>query len=164
MALAFLKFLTSGLRVQVASFPAHKTRKPHARLVLAAIDGSPASRAVLQAAARLCHTQEDKLLILTVKEPRPAEPPHDSRAVVPAQNDDLFQFMSDLQPMHAQWEKKVVVGDPRSVILEASAGASYVVIGARGAGLERISESLMPLGSTALFVAQHARAPVLIVR
>jgi nucleotide-binding universal stress UspA family protein len=133
--------------------------------VLAAIDGSSVSRSVLQHAVRLCTGADDKLLILTVKEPRPAQPPNDSRAVVLAQNDDLFALMAELQePIKTQWEKRDVVGDARTVILESSAGVDYVVIGARGVGSERINETLMPLGSTAQFVAQHSHAPVLIVK
>ncbi len=125
------------------------------------------SRNVLQAAVHLCTQGDDKLLILTVKEPRPALPPNDSRAVVVAHNDDLFALMAELQePIKTAWEKRDVVGDPRTVILESSAGVDYVVIGARGlgGGAERIPESLMPLGSTAQFVAQHSHAPLLIVR
>ncbi len=149
-------------RFQVFDFFGLKLRT---RLILAAIDGSAISRNVLQQAVRLCTQADDKLLILTVKEPRPALPPNDSRAVVLAHNDDLFALMAELQePIKTPWEKRDVVGDARSVILESSAGVDYVVIGARGLGEERISDTLMPLGSTAQFVAQHSHAPVLIVR
>jgi hypothetical protein len=88
------------------------------------------SRAVLKEATKLCLREQDRLLIVRVIPPKPADDLNRHRAIVAASNDDLRALISEFAFV-GSWNNQEIEGEPRSVIVEtaASVDADYLVLG-----------------------------------
>lgn len=145
------------------------------RVLLAAVDFSPFSAAVLRAAGRLRTALQAELVVLNVLNQRDVDAVETVQRLYPAV--DVAQFLEKSkaerlegisrllaeQGLDASGIRKIVrVGVPYREILRAAGEekADLVILGARGRG--HLAETLF--GSTAEKVFRRSPVPVLIVR
>lgn len=139
-----------------------------ARSVIAATEGSAGSLQAVEWAAREAVLRGEPLRIVSV----PALPPQltpgpDQRETVAgiirsAARKALAtaaQRAAELEPALAV-TTEMLSGPPVKALSDASAGASLLVVGARGAG----GFSAMTLGSVGRYLATHASCPVVVAR
>jgi nucleotide-binding universal stress UspA family protein len=125
--------------------------------VVAGVDGSPASHAVLGFAAEEAALRHVPVLAVC------------ALADAPGSLGGARQMEEEFTSLLTRWEKRhpgvtvlrqVTQGSPRAALLEAGADAQMVVAGARGRG----GVPGMTLGSVAAALLHHAPCPVGIVR
>lgn len=135
----------------------------HAGPVVVGVDGSEASKEALRWAARMAAVEGVSILALTTWEYPPAfnspvdvdwRPDVDAETVLHETLDEVF---GDERP--ATLEARVVHGPARTVLLEASEGATLLVVGSRGHG----GFAGLLLGSVSSACAEHGHCPVLVV-
>ncbi|MFA1547933.1 universal stress protein [Actinomadura chokoriensis] len=134
------------------------------RAVLVGFDASPAAERALRWAAAEATPRGVPLLVCHAWTwPYPLTP-HDEDALKIVQSmgalavDDGVRLARQAAP-GLDVRPLLVKGTPPGALLEASADAALIVIGARGAG----GFDKLPIGSTALHVPAHADRPVIVV-
>jgi len=137
-------------------------------VILAAIDGSPASANVATTAARLAHTFAGaELHLLHVIDTSAeadsttlAENAKEREARHQKHLDHAAALILELDLVRAQ--EHLVLGSPKGVVLEVAAelGADLIVVGTHGrTGINRLL-----VGSVAELIVRSAHCPVLVVR
>lgn len=152
-----------------ASCPVVVVREPHdpgARRIVVGIDGSPTSMAALDFAVRRAEMTGETVVALHawhVRAPstdvwnaRPRDLATEERELL------LAESIAGIRTDHpdVRVEHEVVAVAPQKALVDASAGASLVVVGSRGLGYFR---GLM-LGSVSQAVLHRAECPVAVVR
>jgi nucleotide-binding universal stress UspA family protein len=132
--------------------------------VVVGVDGSDASKQALRWAAQIAHGYRAHLLVVTAWHfpvdsgwstvPGDWNPRHDMEKCMTQAVDEVFG--SD-RP--ADLTLSVVEGNSARALIDASAGATMVVVGSRGHG----GFAGLLLGSVSASVAEHALCPVLVV-
>ncbi|MGW0605010.1 universal stress protein [Streptomyces sp. NPDC002640] len=136
------------------------------RTIVAAIDGSPASRAAADWAAREAGLRGLPLKLVKVWEPLP-----DTLAATTASDTTTLEHWSgkvlraaaeETTARHPGLEvlEELIAGRPAEALPEAAAGAELLVLGSRGLG--RLGGFLV--GSVGLSVVARSRTPVVLVR
>lgn len=138
------------------------------KVILAAVDGSPRARAVVQAAAALAERCEASVVLVRALTLHP-ELPASAMALTPDQVADLVrdEALEALRALERDVPEKrrrgvrVGFGTPCDIIdrFVAAEDADLIVIGAHGyGGFDRM------LGTTAAKIVNHATRAVLVVR
>ena len=131
--------------------------------VVVGVDGSESSKEALRWAVRMAAVEGARIRALAAWEyPQAYNSPVDVnwRPDVDAQtvlDDTLREVFGDERP--AGLEAEVVHGPARTVLLDASVGATLLVVGSRGHG----GFAALLLGSVSSACAEHAHCPVLVV-
>ncbi|KUO17714.1 universal stress protein [Streptomyces dysideae] len=140
--------------------------------VLLAVDGSPASRAAVEFAFAQASLHTTDLLALHAWNPHteraydgPGDPPfvtYDEDRLRDEEQRVLAEALGGLRDKYpdVSVHRRLVRGRIRASLIEASADAGLVVVGARGLGGFR---GLL-LGSVSQAVLHHAHCPVVVVR
>lgn len=138
-------------------------QQAHAGPVVVGVDGSESSKEALRWAARMAAVEGVPILALTAWEYPPTfnspvdvdwRPDVDAETVL---HETLDEVLGDDRP--ATLEARVVHGPARTVLLEASEGATLLVVGSRGHG----GFAGLLLGSVSSACAEHGHCPVLVV-
>lgn len=126
--------------------------------MLVGIDGSPSSEDALSWAVAEAGRRGTTLRVLSVVSSVRREPPPEALLAV----EDHLRTMVDrvVRGTGVDAVTQVVAGKPGATLSAESADAAMVVVGSRG--LTRFDDLL--IGSVAIQVATHARAPVVVVR
>jgi nucleotide-binding universal stress UspA family protein len=119
---------------------------PIARIGVA-YDGSPQAHWALVAAARLARAMGAELAVLTTA-------PSAERAATP-----LHSARVTLERDMPSFDSRVLIGDPRAALADASAGVDLLLCGSRG----RRHPLSAVLGSVSAHLIAHARCPVVVV-
>jgi nucleotide-binding universal stress UspA family protein len=131
--------------------------------VVVGVDGSASSKQALHWAARLAAAEGSTIQAITAWEYPPSfnapvdvnwRPDVDADTVLTETLDEVF---GDDRP--AGLEAHVVHGSARTVLIDASRGASLLVIGSRGHG----GFAGLLLGSVSSACSEHAHCPVLVL-
>jgi nucleotide-binding universal stress UspA family protein len=132
-------------------------------LVVVGVDGSEASLAAVETAAREARWRKAALKVVhAFVWPGAHTPPVRPDGLTHVADDLVAEAVErarstapDIEVAHT-----VVTGDPLSVLEQQSHTAELLVVGSRGSG----AFAALLLGSTALHLATHSRCPVLVVR
>ncbi|MEU9578406.1 universal stress protein [Streptomyces chilikensis] len=136
------------------------------RTIIAAIDGSPASRAAAGWAAREAELRALPLKLVQVWEPLPdrlaAATASDPTTIEHWSGKVLRSVAEEIAARHPGLEltRELIAGRPAEVLPGAAAGAELLVLGSRGLG--RLGGFLV--GSVGQAVVAAARTPVVLVR
>lgn len=131
--------------------------------VVVGVDGSASSKQALHWAARLAATEGSTIQAITAWDYPPSfnapvdvnwRPDLDADTVLTETLDEVF---GDDRP--AGLEALVVHGPARTVLINASKGASLLVVGSRGHG----GFAGLLLGSVSSACSEHAHCPVLVL-
>jgi len=131
--------------------------------VVVGVDGSASSKQALHWAARLAAAEGSTIQAITAWEYPPSfnapvdvnwRPDVDADTVLTETLDEVF---GDDRP--AGLEAHVVHGSARTVLIDASRGASLLVVGSRGHG----GFAGLLLGSVSSACSEHAHCPVLVL-
>lgn len=138
-------------------------QQKHPGPVVVGVDGSESSKEALRWAARMAAVEGVEIVAVTTWDyPQAYNSPVDVnwRPDVDAEtilDDTLREVFGDQRPEGL--EARVVHGPARTVLLEASEGATLLVVGSRGHG----GFAGLLLGSVSSACAEHAHCPVLVV-
>jgi nucleotide-binding universal stress UspA family protein len=141
-------------------------RDPEARRILVGIDGSSASSEALEFACRRAETTGETVVALHgwhVPAPSADVWNAEPRSVDASERERLLaESVAGFREDHPDvvLEQEVVLVPPASALVDASAGASLVVVGSRGLGYF----SGLLLGSVSQAVLHRATCPVAVVR
>jgi nucleotide-binding universal stress UspA family protein len=136
--------------------------------IVVGVDGSDESRAALRWALAEAQLRHASLEVVHVWEPAYAGaypfamPPYDVTAIEHGARTLVESMLEheDLSGLGAPVVRTIVCGSAAAVLIERSAGAAIVAVGARGHG----GFSRLLLGSTSTQLVHHARCPVVVVR
>jgi nucleotide-binding universal stress UspA family protein len=138
------------------------------RTVVVGVDGSPASEAALAWAVRMAARRDAPLLLLRVFEASTFDMRLGGGYDVSVLSDFYRAATTQLEDVSAgvhrahpdlEISTRIVDGDARDVLVEVTRTADVLVLGARGAS----GFHTLVAGSTAMHVASHAHATVVIV-
>ncbi|MDT0185996.1 universal stress protein [Microbacterium sp. ARD31] len=141
-------------------------RDPEARRIVVGIDGSRASAAALEHACRRAEDTGETVVAIhawKVRAPSTDVWSSDARSVDSQERELLLsESLAGVREDHpdVRLEQEVVPVAPGQALVDASAGASLVVVGSRGLGFF----SGLLLGSVSQVVLHRAECPVLVVR
>ncbi|MFD3993824.1 universal stress protein [Streptomyces sp. NPDC058583] len=129
-------------------------------LVVVGVDGSPASLAAVEEAAREAQRRRAELRVVHAFS-RPARPVYAPLDPAPLERlvSEAAQRAKSVAPQ-TEITEAVVTGDASAVLEAESRAADLMVLGPRGAG----GFIGVRLGSTAASLAAHSRCPVMVVR
>lgn len=131
--------------------------------VVVGVDGSESSKQALRWAVRLAASEGSTIEAVTAWDYPPSfnapvdvnwRPDLDAETVMRETLDEVF---GDARP--AELEERVVHGSARTVLIDASRGASLLVVGSRGHG----GFAGLLLGSVSSACSEHAHCPVLVL-
>ena len=131
--------------------------------VVVGVDGSESSKQALRWAVRLAASEGSTIEAVTAWDYPPSfnapvdvnwRPDLDAKTVMRETLDEVF---GDARP--AELEERVVHGSARTVLIDASRGASLLVVGSRGHG----GFAGLLLGSVSSACSEHAHCPVLVL-
>lgn len=134
-------------------------------VIVVGVDGSPASNAALEWAARQAEFTGCTLEVVATWE----WPMSLGFAAIPSEYDPVNDMKEVLRPIVSALatshpkvavETRIVEGHPSQVLVEASRGASLLVVGSRGLG----EFSGMVIGSTSMHCVTNAHCPVVVLR
>lgn len=137
--------------------------------IIAGIDGSSHSQAVLEWAMREAATRREPLTVITVEQVAssgwggmiafPADTILREQAQKSAQKmvDEVAERLGDAGPSAVT--VRAVIGLPAPELIDASKDGDLLVVGSRGAG----GFARLMLGSVSSQVAHHAHCPVVII-
>ena len=133
--------------------------------VVAGVDYSDKSEAAVDSAAWEAQRRGVALRLVhgfVRSQPTPTEPPYDDNEVVIVAEERLLESTTGIRSRYPGLliQTKVVAGSGALALLDESARASLVVVGARGHG----GFDGLELGSVATQVGKYARCPVIVVR
>ena len=125
--------------------------------VVAGVDGSPASHAVLEFAFREAELRDAPLLAVCAQMDAPGIFGNAHRIA-----EDFSDAMNGQEKEHpgVAVTRQLEVGSPRAALLTASADAQLLVVGSRGRG----GLDDMNLGSVAVAMAHYAPCPIAVIR
>jgi nucleotide-binding universal stress UspA family protein len=141
-------------------------RDPEARRIVVGIDGSPSSSAALDYACRRAEDTGETVVAIhawRVHAPSTDVWSSDARSVDSDERERLLsESLAGVREDHpdVRLEHGVVAVAPGQALVDASAGASLVVVGSRGLGFF----SGLLLGSVSQVVLHRAECPVAVVR
>lgn len=146
------------MSMQSTAEPGSRNAVEHGR-VLVGFDGSPASVAAVEWAAREALARNSALRIVTCWVVPPAI---DYYEVGARQSDRLERLVNDVGQRHPTLVVESVVThlDPRDALVDEAASSDVLVVGASGAGTART----MLLGTVTRTAARRSSAPVVVVR
>lgn len=143
-----------------------EARDGDAQRIVVGVDGSQASLAALEYACRRAESTRETVVAINawhVHVPSTDVWSHDARSVDSERHELLLaESIAGLQEDHpdVRLEHEVVAVSPAQCLVDASAGASLLVVGSRGRGFF----SGMLLGSVSQAVLREASCPVAVVR
>jgi nucleotide-binding universal stress UspA family protein len=135
-------------------------------LVVVGVDGSPGAAHAVDWAAAEAHVRGARLELLYAEVPTPPVVGMEPGPGVPLATEAVPRFLDESrQRVAAAWPDLELamlptVGGPASTLIERSADAELVVVGAHG----RSMLSRLLLGSVSHHVATHAHCPAVVVR
>ncbi|MGD0944860.1 MAG: universal stress protein [Acidimicrobiales bacterium] len=142
------------------------TDAPSSPLIVVGVDGSPASAGALEVAVEEARLRRARLHVIyaypAMASPLTGSTGHDYYEQTEHEAREVLQHVAAAGPptegLDVEWLG--VPGNPAEVLIEASRGASLLVVGSRGRG----GFLGLLMGSVSSQCAHHAHCPVLIVR